>query len=106
VSAKKEIPKIRVLVLDVLKPHHPDIAELGQFLGALKGVHTVNITVYANDEKTESVKVVLEGPSVDFSLIRQKIDIFGAVVHSVDKVVVGGKKIIQAPQVPEFETRK
>lgn len=99
-------PKIRVMVIDVLKPHKPNIVEFGQILCDCKSVQNVNISVYAIDEKTESVKVTLEGNEIDFPEIEKTIDDFGAVVHGVDKVVVGAKKIIEVPIVDHHEDQR
>ena len=93
--------KIKILVLDVMKPHKPDIAEFGQYICSLKSVQNVNISVYALDEKTESIKVVLDGSDIDLEDVRGSIENFGAVIHSTDKVVVGSKKIIESPNLPD-----
>jgi hypothetical protein len=82
---------IKILVLDVLKPHHPNIVEFGKELAKANGIENVDISVYSVDEKTEDVKVVLEGGKLDFDLIRKVIEDAGAVVHSVDKICLGKK---------------
>ncbi len=82
---------IKLLVLDVLKPHTPNIVKFGQALSKANGIENADISVYAVDEKTETVKVVLEGRNLDFDAIRNTIEEFGAVVHSVDKVAIGKK---------------
>ena len=89
--ARKNHSDIKLLVLDILKPHKPDIVEFGQELTRANGVENIDISVYAVDEKTESVKVVIEGASLDFEIIRKTIEEFGAVVHSVDKAAIGKK---------------
>ncbi|MFH1063899.1 MAG: DUF211 domain-containing protein [Candidatus Woesearchaeota archaeon] len=82
---------IKLLVIDVLKPHTPNIVEFGQELVKADGIDNIDVSVYAVDEKTETVKVVIEGKSLDFPAIRDKIENFGAVVHSVDKICIGDK---------------
>lgn len=88
--ANKKHP-IKLLVLDVLKPHHPNIVEFGKTLAGSNGIENIDISVYAVDEKTEDVKVILEGLSLDFEVIRKTIEDTGAVVHSVDKICIGKK---------------
>ena len=88
---KKSVSPIKMLVLDILKPHTPNIVEFCQELTAANGIENIDISVYAVDEKTESVKMVLEGSSLNFEVIRGTIENFGAVVHSVDKVCAGKK---------------
>lgn len=80
---------VKLLVLDILKPHQPNIVEFGQTVKHANGIKNLDISVYAIDEKTESVKMVLEGDILDFEVIRKTIEDFGAVVHSVDKVAIG-----------------
>ena len=104
--AKKNQAKIKVLVLDVMKPHKPNIAEFGQFLCEQKSVQNANISVYAIDEKTETTKVVLDGQDINLEEVNSAIEDFGAVIHSVDKVVVGSKKLIEAPDIPQQDIRK
>ncbi len=88
---KEDNKKIKLLVLDVLKPHKPNIVEFGQTLSMANGIGSADISVYAVDERTESVKVVLVGESLSFEVIKRTIEDFGAVIHSVDKVCIGKK---------------
>jgi len=91
--------KLRMIVLDVLKPHKPDIIEFGIAVEKISGITCLNLTVYAVDEKTESIKMALEGKSLDMNKIKKTIEDFGAVIHSVDKAVIGESKIIQLPDL-------
>jgi hypothetical protein len=102
---KKDINrKIRILVLDVLKPHKPNIVEFGQSLSEANGIDSADISVYAVDEKTESVKVVLVGEALNFEVIRKTVEDFGAVIHSVDKVCIGKKPCTLTPlEIPHVK---
>ena len=86
--AKARLP-LKVLVLDVLKPHQPSIVKLGSSMCEEESLDSVNITVYAVDEKTESVKMILEGENLNFEKIMEVIEKNGAAVHSMDKVILG-----------------
>ncbi len=101
--ATKKVSKkgvfVRILVLDVLKPHKPNILEFGRILGQEESVDSLNISVYAVDEKTESVKVVLDGYNIDSDAIEKLIEKEGAAIHSMDKVVLGERKVIEVPSV-------
>lgn len=92
---------VKILVLDVLKPHKPNILEFGKTICGEKTIDDANISVYAVDEKTESLKVVLEGKNIDFDKARELIEDQGGVIHSMDKVVLGRKKVIEVPIIPE-----
>ena len=90
-AKKDNKSSIKLLVLDILKPHNPNIVEFGKELKKANGIDNLDISVYAVDEKTETVKVVLEGANLDFDVIKSTIENSGAVIHSVDKVAVGKK---------------
>lgn len=83
-----EKPKIIHLVLDVLKPHQPPLPEFAIFMGELEGLTKVDITVVEMDEKTESLKVIVDGTALDFEDLKGHMAKQGAVIHSVDKVIV------------------
>lgn len=86
-KCKKELV---LMVLDILKPHKPNIVDLGrQLFGG--GVEATVITVYAVDEKTESIKITIEGKNLDYQKIKLLIEDGGAVIHSIDKVAYGKK---------------
>ncbi|GIX47229.1 MAG: hypothetical protein KatS3mg131_1440 [Candidatus Tectimicrobiota bacterium] len=80
---------IRSLTLDVLKPHEPTIIELAKRLASLEGISAVNIAVLEVDAHTETVKVSIVGPAVDFASVRHTIETFGATIHSIDQVSAG-----------------
>jgi hypothetical protein len=80
--------KIKNLVLDVLKPHSPPLPEFASFLTELDGIEKVEITLVEMDEKTESLKVVLTGSDIEYEALKEHVGKQGAVVHSVDHVVV------------------
>ncbi|MFH1403063.1 MAG: DUF211 domain-containing protein [Candidatus Altiarchaeota archaeon] len=82
---------VRLLVLDVLKPHKPNIVDFGKKLCREHKVDNAIISVYAVDEKTESLKMTIEGENIDFDRIKDLIEENGGAVHSIDKVMVGNK---------------
>ncbi len=80
--------KIKHLVLDVLKPHSPPLPEFATFLTELNGIEKVDITLVEMDEKTESLKVVLSGTAIEYNALKEHVGKQGAVIHSVDQVIV------------------
>jgi len=73
--------------LDVLKPHQPPLPEFTSFVGELDGIKRVDVTVVEMDEKTESLRIIIDG-NVDYENLRAHMAKQGAVIHSVDQVVV------------------
>jgi hypothetical protein len=84
---------IRFLVLDVLKLHNPPIVEFGADLMASQRGISINITVQGVDERTETVKLVVQGESIDYQKIAESIESQGASIHSVDEVCMGAELI-------------
>ncbi len=80
--------RIKHLVLDVLKPHAPSLPEFASFLGELEGVTKVDVSLVEMDERTESLRVVFQGTGIDFDELREHMASQGAVIHSVDQVIV------------------
>ena len=83
-----EDPEIKTLVLDVLKPHSPSLPEFASYLAEFEGLTRVDITLVEMDERTESLKVVLNGTSINYDALKEYMGEQGAVIHSVDHVIV------------------
>jgi len=79
---------VKRLVLDVLKPHQPNALEFSQALAKAGGDYRVCITVLEVDEKTETLKVVVEGDAIDFDAVQSGICDLGGSLHSIDEVEV------------------
>jgi len=58
------------------------------YIGELHGVTKVDISVVEMDEKTESLRVIIYGNNVDYDDLKTHMAEQGAVIHSVDQVVV------------------
>jgi len=52
-------------------------------------IEGVKVTLIEIDQNTESVKVIMEGDSVDLDYVQKMMKDYGAVVHSIDEVEVG-----------------
>jgi hypothetical protein len=93
---KREIADtdVRRVILDVLKPHSPNIIELSQKLASLDGTSGVNIMLEEVDQETENIKVTIEGRSIDYDEVVKVIETMGGAVHSIDSVSVG-KRLVE-----------
>jgi hypothetical protein len=94
------LSKIRKIVLDVLKPHKPDIVEYSEKLSEVKHVSGVSIFLNEVDQETENIKVIIEGYHLNFSYIRKTIEEMAGSVHSVD-AVYAGEEIIEEVDTPQ-----
>lgn len=82
--------KIRRIVLDVLKPHQPNVVDFATSLAELAARCHVKIIVTEVDKKTENIILELTGDDVLFQMINEEIKKMGASVHSIDEVEVEG----------------
>jgi len=96
---------IRRLVLDVLKPHNPNVVELSEALSHLEGVEGVNVIIYEIDQQVENVKIIIAGSSIDFDDIKKKLTEMGATIHSVDEVAAG-KRIVEEVKTPQDKSAR
>ena len=91
---------IRRLILDVLKPHKPNVVEVSEALSHLEGVEGVNIIINEIDQQVENAKVIVVGISISFEDIQKKLEEFGATIHSIDEVAAGKRSVeeVRTPQ--------
>ncbi len=79
---------IRKLVLDVVKPHEPDIIEVADAISKLDGVKKVEVEVRDYDSNIERLMLVVEGDDLDEDDIMELIKYYGGNVASIDGVTV------------------
>jgi len=84
---------LRKVVLDVLKPHDPNMVEFSEKLSKAKGVEGVNVSLYEIDREVENVKVTIRG-KMKFKELEEKINELGGSIHSIDEVSAG-KKLVE-----------
>jgi hypothetical protein len=81
-------PKIKELILDVLKPHTHSLPAFATFLAELPGVERVEVILVEKDERTESLEVILQGHDISYDVLKEHMEKHRAVIHSIDKVLV------------------
>ena len=81
---------IRRLVLDVDKSFSlPSLLDIAKSINTVAGVEAFNITVEEIDMETVGTVITVEGNNIDYAGLVKAIDATGAVVHSVDELVIG-----------------
>lgn len=85
--------QLKRLVLDILKPHQPNVLEFSRIL-AEQGRNRVKLTVLEMDDKTETLQVEIEGEDIDFERIKAAVSDFGASLHSIDEVEMVGSEAL------------
>jgi uncharacterized protein len=94
------VSDIKRIVLDVLKPHKPSLVDMSLRLSGLKGIEGVNLTLHEVDQETESVKITIEGASINYPTVEDTLREMGAVIHSVD-MVSSGKRLVEDVPTPQ-----
>ena len=74
------------VVLDVLKPHHPDVVEFARTVAAAGEDYRVQLKVVEIDERTQTLDMVIESSNLELDTIRRVITEMGASLHSIDGV--------------------
>lgn len=91
---------VRRLQLDVDKAvARPSLLDLADAIDRVTGVEAVNITVTDIDVETVGTEVTIEGDSIDVGAVFSAIEKAGAVLHSIDEVVVGERIINRVPRI-------
>ena len=78
---------IRRVVLDVLKPHDPDLVEFTSQLYETGAVDTVTGTLVEIDENVKTIEVEIEGSELEYAVLKRAIEDLGGSIHSIDQVV-------------------
>ncbi len=81
---------VKRVVLDVLKPHQPNVLEFTCAIAAVGSDYHVTLTVLEVDENTETLQVVLAAEAIDYEAVQSVINAMGGSIHSVDEVEVQG----------------
>jgi hypothetical protein len=85
---------IRRVVLDVDKAiARPTLIDLAEAIERVAGVEGVNLTVTEIDVETVGMNVTIEGEHIDYATLVEAIEATGAVVHSVDQLIVGNRVV-------------
>ena len=82
---------IKRMVLDLLKPHHPNALEFSQAIAAVGTDYHVNLIVIEVDKNTETIQVEINGDNINFDAIQEAITSMGGSLHSIDEVEVQNK---------------
>jgi hypothetical protein len=85
------MPLIKRVVLDVLKPHQPNVLDFASTIADKHSGCRVKVTVTEVDEKTETTVIGIEGDDIPYEAIVDTIKSLGASVHSIDEVEVSSE---------------
>jgi len=82
---------IRRLVVDVLKARENPLIDLSQALARVEGIEEVDVIVTEVDAKTETMRIILRGPDVNYEAMSKVLTDNGATLRSIDEINVARK---------------
>jgi len=79
---------VKRLLLDSFKPRELSIIELSKALGSVEGVEGVDIVVIEVNSKTETIKVTIKGPQINYNAVLKVMEKHGVSIKGVDEISV------------------
>jgi hypothetical protein len=74
---------VRRLVLDLLKPHGPDVVKFAESVAGCEGVAGVNVVLMETDKEVQNVKMTIEGESIPVDTVHDAVTDLGGTGESV-----------------------
>jgi hypothetical protein len=88
---------IRRVLIEALKPRETRIVELSEAICSVNGVEECDIVVTDVDVKTETIKLTVRGPDIEYEGISKIMQEYGISIKGVDEISVSKSKPIQKP---------
>ncbi len=93
---------IRRVLIEALKPRETSLVELSQMICSVNGVEECDIVVTDVDVKTETIKLTMKGPHIEYEGISKVMQDFGVSIKGMDEISVSKTKpILQKPAPPQ-----
>jgi hypothetical protein len=88
---------IRRVLIEALKPRETRLVELSEAICSVNGVEECDIVVTDVDVKTETIKLTVRGPDIEYDGISKIMQEYGISIKGVDEISVSKSKPIQKP---------
>lgn len=88
---------IRRVLIEALKPRETPLVELSQAICSIAGVEECDIVVTDVDVKTETIKLTVRGPNIEYEGISKIMQEYGMSIKGVDEISVSKTKPSQKP---------
>jgi hypothetical protein len=79
---------IRRVLLDALKPRELSLVDLSKSVCSSDGVEEVDIIVSEVDSKTETIKITVKGPKINYDALSKVMDRYGVSIRGIDEISV------------------
>jgi len=84
---------IRRVLIEALKPRETLLVELAQAICSVNGVEECDIVVTDVDVKTETIKLTVRGPNIEYDSISKVMQEYGVSIKGVDEISVSKTKL-------------
>jgi len=91
---------LKRLVVDLLKPHDPPLAEFTAHVADIGSVDAVTASLIELDKDVQNVKLTVAGDDIDVGETETEIEALGGTVHSVDQASCG-ERIVEDQPTPQ-----
>ncbi|MDS0284558.1 DUF211 domain-containing protein [Haloarcula onubensis] len=91
---------VKRLVVDILKPHDPPLAEFTGHVADVGSVDGATASLIELDKEVQNVKLTAGGDDVDVDEVEAEIEALGGTVHSVDQVSCG-ERVVEDRPIPQ-----
>jgi hypothetical protein len=86
---------IRRVLIEALKPRETRLVELSEAICSVNGVEECDIVVTDVDVKTETIKLTVRGPDVEYDGISKVMQEYGMSIKGVDEISVSKTRPLQ-----------
>lgn len=83
---------IRRVLIEALKPRETSLVELSRAICSVSGVEECDITVTDVDVKTETIKLTVRGPNIEYEGISKIMQEYGMAIKGMDEISVARTK--------------
>jgi len=83
---------IRRVLIEALKPRETPLVELSQAICSVNGVEECDMVVTDVDVKTETIKITVRGPNIEYAGIAKIMQEHGMSIKGVDEISVSKKQ--------------
>jgi len=91
---------IRRVLIEALKPRETPLVELSQAICSVNGVEECDMVVTDVDAKTETIKLTVRGPNIEYDGIAKIMQEHGMSIKGVDEISVSKKQPSTKPSSP------
>jgi hypothetical protein len=84
---------IRRVLIEALKPRETPLVELSRAICSVSGVEECDIVVTDVDVMTETIKLTITGPNIEYDGISKVMNDYGISIKGIDEISVSKTKL-------------